>query len=121
MPTRYYNQPTKKELHFQSLQASEAIAKYAREVALERGWSYERAAEYIRAKHSDLGELELKGYVDEEKREYFEYTSHEAATLISEKAKALMKAKKISYAEAVNRVYANPANKEICRCYAQSD
>jgi len=121
MPTKHYNTPTEKELHFQSLQASELLAKYAREVALERDWPYEKAANYIRSKHPDLGELYAKGYVDEEKSHHYEYSSHEAADLIAEKAKALMAKENMSYGEAVTKVYADPANEDILRCYAAAD
>lgn len=117
----YYNQLTEKEKHYQSLQASEMLAKYAKEVQLERGWDYSRAAEYARAKHPDLAELEVKGYINEDEAHHYEYSSHEAATLIAEKAKSLMRAEQLSYDEAVKKVYADPANAEIVKCYAAAD
>jgi hypothetical protein len=117
----YYGQPTRKELHFQSLQAAEILAKQAREVAIANDWDYEKAIEYVRSKHHDLCELELKGYVDEQESRSYAYTSHEASTLISDGAKEIMKQDKCSYVEATDKFYADPANAEIIRSYAQAD
>lgn len=116
--TNYYNQPTEKELHFQSLQASEMLAKYATDVSIERGWDYERASRYVMHKHPDLAELAVKGYVDDQESHHYEYSSHEAGNLIAEKAKALMKSEQLPYETALKKVYADPANAEIMKCYA---
>jgi hypothetical protein len=109
------------ERHYQSLQAADLLGKYAREVALERDWPYEKAAKYIRAKHPDLCELEVKGYVAEPEGSHFEYKSLEAAALIAEKAEIMMKAKGINYDEAVKKVYADPANEALVKAYAAGD
>jgi hypothetical protein len=107
--------------HFQSLQAADMLAKYAKEVQLERGWSYQRSAEYARSKHPDLATLELKGFTDEQESRSYTYTSFEASKLIADGAKDIQKQKKCSYLEAVKLYYDDPKNAEVVRCYTEND
>ena len=81
----------------------------------------DRAQKNYRIAHPESEETVAKGYVDEQESRSYAYTSHEAATLISEKAKAIMKAKKCSYLEAVNQFYDDPKNQPIIVAYAQAD
>ena len=118
---KHYTGLSKKEKHFQSLQAADLLAKYAREVAIERDWPYSKAADYVRAKHPDLCELEVKGYVDDRESRHYEYTSLEAGGLIAEKAKKVMEQDRCSYGEAVEKVLSDPANKELAVCYTAAD
>ena len=112
---------SEKERHFQSLQAADLLAKYAREVAIERDWTYAKASDYVRAKHPDLCELEVRGYVDDQESKHYEYTSLEAGSLISEKAKKIMIKERCSYLAAVDKVLSDPANKELAVCYTAAD
>ena len=116
-----YNQLTEKERHFKSLEASAEIAEKASLIALERGWDYKKAVNYVTKMDSRLAELQMHGYISETESRDYTYSSHEAATLISEKATALMKAERITYAEAVSKILSDPQNREIGRCYSEND
>jgi hypothetical protein len=108
--------------HSQSLQAAKMLAKYAKDIQFERNWSYSRASEYVRHKHPDLAEMELKGFVDDTEARHYEFTSLEAGEKIADKAKELMHQEpRLSYKEAVDKVLSNPENKELARCYAAAD
>jgi hypothetical protein len=116
-----YGQLTQKELHFKSLEASAEIAEKASLIALERDWPIEKATNYVRKLNPNLAEMEVKGYVSEQDYRSYTYTSKEAGDLLAEKATELMRSEKIPYDIAITRVYADPENEEIMRCYAQAD
>jgi len=116
-----YGAFTEKELHLFSLQAANELAEKAELIASERGWSYAQAAAYIRKMNPNLAEMEVKGYVSDKDYRSYTYTSYEASALIADKAKEKQREKKISYAEAVSNVYADPENAEIVRCFSEAD
>jgi hypothetical protein len=108
------------ERHFKSLEAAALLAEQASKVALEKNWSYEKASKFVRARNPELCEMEVKGYVDEQESRSYSDSSLDAANILDHKAKELMKSEKIPYNIAVSRVYDDPENEELVRCYVQS-
>ena len=122
MPTRYYNQPTERELHFKSLEAANKFAELAQELCDERpDLTYTQAAEIIARRYPTISEECVKGYSSEEESRQYSMTSYEAANKISDLATELMRKERIPYAEAANRILSDPANREIARCYSKAD
>lgn len=116
-----YGKPTEKELHFKSLEAAAELAEKASLIALERGWNYERAAEYVASMDPDLCEMEVKGYVSEKESGEYSYTSLEAGNVLADKAKELMRAEGTTYDQAMTRICAKPENSELVKAYAYAD
>ncbi len=110
-----------KERHYKSLEASAELAEKASLIALEKDWSYEKSANYVRKMDSRLAELEKHGYISEQPSRNYSMSSYEAANTLAGMAKSLMREEKISYAEAVNRILSDPQNAEIARCYSEND
>ena len=80
-----------REHHDKSLEASAELAAKAELISLERGWSYKKAAEYVRVHDSRLAEYEKCGYISEQPSRNYTYTSHEASKLIADRAKEIQK------------------------------
>ena len=124
----YYSRLTAKELHQKSLEESakkaERIEKYFvnhPELDPSNEAHMERAQKNYNLEYPESEEMIAKGYIDQQESRSFEYTSHEASTLIADGAREIQKQKKCSYAQAVNKFYDNPKNKPIIVAYAQAD
>ena len=117
----FYNEETEKERHYRSLDAAAEIAEKASMISLERNWPIEKATEYVRKFDSRLATLEKCGYLSETESRSYAYTSKGAGDQLAEQAKELMKSEGVSYDIAISRVYADPKNDELMRCYAQAD
>jgi hypothetical protein len=116
-----YGQETDTERHERSLKAADELAEKAKLISLERGWSYQRSANYVRAHDSRLAELEKHGYLSQEPSRNYTYSSLEAGEKISDLAKKLQREKKISYQAAVDEILSDPRHREVAICYSQAD
>jgi hypothetical protein len=109
------------ERHYVSLEASAKLAEKASKIALERDWDYAKAVEYIKMLNPISSELEKHGYLSEEEFCSYSMTTKEAGDKLADMAKELMKAEKITYDQAIARIYASEENEELLRSYAQTD
>jgi hypothetical protein len=114
-----YGTLTKKELHFNSLEASAELAEKASLIALERGWSYERASEYVAKMNPDLFEMEAKGYVSDKDYRSYEMTSNQAAAILSERAVDRQKKTKEPYVKCFDAECED--DPELAKTYAHGE
>ena len=87
----------------------------------EKGWDYQKAAEYVREKYSAFSEIEKVGFVPDDEPQDFRFGSLEAGELLAEKAKELMLKENISYEAASEKVFSSPENEALVRSYTHAD
>jgi hypothetical protein len=106
-----------KQRHFKSLEAAAAIAEKAELIAMEKGWEYEKAATYVRKREPELAELEFHGYIRDTDEPPHLYTRKEADKILTEKVLQRQKETGEPYHVAQPKVFSDPKNSELLRCY----
>ena len=115
------HQEEARKRHYAELDAADKIATRASIMSLETGKPYEQCQKIVMAQSPELAKVYSHGESEEDWQHPFTYSRYEADKELDKRVRRRMAEKGESFDIAYAKVFADPANSELVRCYVHND